>query len=50
VYFVLSMLIFGLTHFPDGCYGCVYDDDDDDNGLTISVVRWYSGVCGGTVG
>lgn len=49
MYFVLSVLIFGVTHFPDGCYGCVYDYDDD-NELNISVVHWYSGVCGGTVG
>ena len=26
-YFVLSVFILCVTHFPSGCFGCVYDDD-----------------------
>jgi len=34
------MLIVYVTHFPIGCYGYAYDDDNN-NGLNSSVVQCY---------
>jgi hypothetical protein len=44
---VLSVVIVYVTLTPFGCYGYVYDDDNE---LNSSVVHCCSGVCGGIVG
>ena len=45
-YFVLSVVIVYVALIPIGCYGYVYDYDNESN---ISVVHCCSGVCSGTV-